>query len=201
MRVRDAADVSRTRGGVPRRAGGTCIAPAEEAEAAAVRAGGARAVGGAGPGGHLGREWRGRIRGPAARVRGSASSTPAAGRRRPARDDTRGRGCMHVCMHQTRGGLGPRPPGPRSKRGGPLEPRAFLRRGRGRGRWGGSSAVATRSRLLDQRTTATIPTNQPSPVGVGVRVRSLRGGVRPQAAPAPGRSVLGGALDQFVIQT
>jgi hypothetical protein len=37
MRVRAAGDGSRTRGGVPRRAGGTCIAPAEGA--AAVRAG------------------------------------------------------------------------------------------------------------------------------------------------------------------
>ena len=77
--------------------------------------GGARAVRGAGPGARLGREWRGRIRGPAARVRGSASSAPAAGRRRPARDDTRGRGCVLGGTHPTRGGVGSRPPWPRTR--------------------------------------------------------------------------------------
>jgi hypothetical protein len=192
MRVRDAADVSRTRGGVPRRAGGTCITPAEEA--AAVRAGGARAVRGAGPGAHLGREWRGRIWGPAARVRGSASSAPAAGRRRPARDDTRGRGCVLGGTHPTRGGVGSRPLGPRTRpprkvtvgerrvlllraarrsarpgvgRGPPAPHRPSLRRRRPRGH--AASARAT----------------PPPAFGRGALACPFRAGPRPARAPRP----------------
>ena len=95
MRVRAAADGSRTRGGVPRRAGGTCIAPA--VEAAAVRAGGARAVRGAGPGARLGRACRGR------RV-----ATPPAPRPRP-----RGPAAHHEIPWLAPGGACPRACPPR----------------------------------------------------------------------------------------
>jgi hypothetical protein len=135
MRVRDAGDGSPTRGGVPRRAGGTCIAPA--VEAAAVLAGGDRAVRGAGPGGLLGRECRRRLvaaspaplprpRGPAAhpgipglapggacpRSWNSSTSSPAVP---PA---TGGGGPLKSLGR----GPGIRPAGSRSRRGSPRPP-------------------------------------------------------------------------------
>ena len=226
MRVRDAADVSRTRGGVPRRAVGTCITPAEEA--AAVRAGGGRAVRGAGPGARLGRAWRGRRvaappaprprpRGPAAPP-GSAGLAPggagprpragrdgsdrakvfsllrsqgvlSAGRRRPARCDTLGSVCMPGCMHPTRGGVGSRPPGPRTR-----PPRKvtgggrrvlLLRAARRPARPGVGPRPARASSPL------ALPASAAGPRGVGPRRAPSRVRPRGPGLSVPGRSAAG----------